>query len=190
MSCLPGHRLLSLPEGCWAWTGCCNNPPLTAMHYLCCLCVSVSRHCSKHPPKASSSRTELSTAVWFVAEYLAMRSGSDSSSAHQVALTCWAALALSPALAHQWGPLPGPRLDTGKSREKSGRGAQTWGNQAPNRWTKMDEGIQKGFLEDSLDTGGVGDKNLRVSLSHVWCRHSEQLEGWDLGGTGLRERCY
>lgn len=79
------------------------------------------------------------------------------------------------------------------SRKRSGRGAQTWGNQAPNRWTKELEGgrghpvgLPGGFTGHRK----IGDKTLRVSLSHVWCRHSEQLEGWGLGDTGLWERCY
>lgn len=32
---------------------------------------------------------------------------------------------------------------------------------------RVAKGIQEGFLEDSVDTGGIGDKNLRVSLSHM-----------------------
>lgn len=58
---------------------------------------------------------------------------------------------------------------------------------------QMDERVG-GWLRASWRShwtpGGVGDKTLRVGLCHVWCRCSEQLEGWGLGGIVLRESCY
>lgn len=145
MSCLPGHRLLSLPEGCWAWTGCRNNPPLTA---VCCLCHT--RHLSEHPPRASSSRTELSTVVWFVTVNTQRRGQGRPAQVpvrqprhvgQPLPVTCFSTSV---------GPLPGPRLDTAAERSLAGeprRGEIRYQTDGRKSWR-----VAEGFLEESLDT--------------------------------------